>query len=236
MRQLQARSGATLAAILITGFSTVLPAGPANAVGTPIAGDPLTGSGSVSRTVLTASQLASATPTGTVADSAFALPSNAAPPAHEFQGTLTLNNLATSGGFSVIKDTYGYASTSTVQHLPAMSLQFVQNGSHLLPVNRGLQITGNASWNYIVSPGRVWSESGDSGKTRAAFPFALVERNANCVHNGVMTFLFDGATNSQVRYQVTQETCEYFKFDMWGQVNATYNRTAIANATTIAND
>ena len=209
---------------------------PATAVGTAVPGDPLSGNGSVTRTVLTATQLASSTPTGTVADSAFALPANAAPPAQEFQGTLTLNNLATSGGYSVLKDTYGYAGTSTVQHLPSMSLQFVQNGSHLIPVNRGLQITGNASWNYVVSPGRVWSESGDGGKTRAAFPFALIERNANCVHNGTMTFLFDGTTNSQVRYQVTQETCEYFKFDMWGQVSATYSRTTVPNAATIGTD
>ncbi len=236
MSQLKTTVGVALAVLLAATVSAVLSTAPASATGTPVPGDPLTGTGSVTRTVLTASQLASSTPTGTVADSAFALPANGAPPAHEFQGTLALNNLATSGGYSVLKDTYGYAGTSTVQHLPAMSLQFVQNGSHLIPVNRGLQITGNASWNYIVSPGRVWSESGDAGKTRAAFPFALVERNANCVHNGTMTFLFDGTTNSQVRYQVTQETCEYFKLDMWGQVGATYSRTTIANAATIASD
>jgi len=236
MRYPRRTAGATLAALIASGFLIACPASPAGAVGTPVPGDPLTGTGTVTRVVLTAGQLTSSTPTGTVADSAFALPANAAPPNHEFQGTLTLNNLATSGGFSSIKDTYGYASTPTVQHLPAMSLPFVQNGSHLVPVNRGLQVTGNASWNYIVSPGRVWSETGDSGRTRAAFPFALVERNANCVHNGVMTFVFDASTNSQVRYQITQETCEYFKFDMWGQVSATYDRTPIPNAATVATD
>ncbi|MFC6286924.1 hypothetical protein ACFP3Q_06830 [Nocardioides sp. GCM10027113] len=226
---LLAATAATLAATL-----TVLTPGPAaHAVGTPVAGDPLTGTGQVSRTVLTASQLASGAPTGTVADSAFALPANAAPPAHEFTGTLTLQNVATSGGYSPIRDPYGYGTVETVKHLPAMSLRFVQNGSHLVPADRGLRITGNASWNYVVSPGRVWKESGDGGKSRAAFPFALVERNANCVHNGVMTFLFDASTTSQVRYQVTQETCEYHKFDMWGQVSATWNKTAMPGAAAI---
>ncbi|MBI2243116.1 MAG: hypothetical protein HYU55_03915 [Nocardioides sp.] len=236
MQPLRSRVWVAMMALMASGLAVVLATAPAAAVGTPVTGDPLTGSGAVTRSVLTASQLASATPTGTVADSAFALPANAAPPTYEFQGTLTLNNVATSGGFSSIKDTYGYASATTVRHLPVMSLSFVQNGSHLVPVNRGLQITGNASWNYIVGPGRVWSEAGDSGKSRAAFPFALVERNANCVHNGVMTFVFDGTTNSQVRYQVTQETCEYFKFDMWGQVGATYSRTAVPGAAAIASD
>ena len=54
---------------------------------------------------------------------------------------------------------------------------------------------------------------------------ALVERNANCVHNGLLTFLFDDSKISQVRYQITHETCEYFQFDMWGQVGATYTIT-----------
>lgn len=226
---------AGLCAAVVAACITFVPSNsPAAAAGTAVPGDPLTGDGAVVRAVLTARDLASATPTATVADSAFALPANAAPPSHEFQGALTLKGLATAGGISVIRDPYRYRSIATVRHLPEMTLPFVQNGSHLIPAKRGLQITGNPSWNYIVSPGRAWDEDGDGGKTRAAFPFALVERNANCVHNGVMTFLFDGSSNSQVRYQITQETCEYFKFDMWGQVGATYNRTPVADAAGIA--
>jgi hypothetical protein len=67
---------------------------------------------------------------------------------------------------------------------------------------------------------------------RASFPFALVERNQNCVHNGEMTFLFNSKKNpniSEVRYQVTQETCLYFKLNMWGQLSATYTPGGVAN-------
>ena len=117
------------------------------------------------------------------------------------------------------------ASNSPWRHLPGFSFQFVQNGSHLIPVQQGLVITGNAAWNYIVGPGRVWQENSDNGYMRASLPFALVERNQNCVHNGEMTFLFNRTKNpniSRVRYQVTQETCLYFKLNMWGQLAATY--------------
>jgi hypothetical protein len=81
----------------------------------------------------------------------------------------------------------------------------------------------------------VWSEVGDAGLTRAALPFALIEKNANCIHNGVLTFLFgaDG-TVSRVAYQVTQETCAYFQFDAWGMAAARYVPGEVANATRIA--
>ncbi len=64
-------------------------------------------------------------------------------------------------------------------------------------------------------------------------PFALVERNQNCVHNGEMTFVFSNTKSpnvSRVRYQVTQETCLYLKFDLWGQLKATYVPGKIANS------
>ncbi len=108
--------------------------------------------------------------------------------------------------------------------------QFVQDGSYLIPVTQGLVFSGSKYWNYIIGPGRIWQENGDHGYARASFPFTLVERNQNCTHNGVMTFLFNGTQVSQVRYQITQETCLYFKFDLWGQAAAAYTPDTIPQA------
>ena len=211
--------------------STPLPGG-------SVPGDPLTGSGAVTRTLLTYANLTTGTSTAPVDDGAFALPSNAAMPLHTFEGQLVLNNEATSGGFSEVKDTYAYTGNADNprKHLPEFSFEFVQNGSHLIPVNQGLSITGHQYWNYVIGPGRAWSETTDNGWSRASFPFALVQRNANCTHNGVMTFLFNGSAVSNVRYQVTQETCAYYKINMWGQLPATYSPYAVANADTYKNN
>lgn len=211
--------------------STPLPGG-------SVPGDPLTGSGAVTRTLLTYANLTTGTSTTPVDDGAFALPSNAAMPLHTFEGQLVLNNEATSGGFSEVKDTYAYTGNADNprKHLPEFSFEFVQNGSHLIPVNQGLSITGHQYWNYVIGPGRAWSETTDNGWSRASFPFALVQRNANCTHNGVMTFLFNGSAVSNVRYQVTQETCAYYKINMWGQLPATYSPYAVANADTYKNN
>lgn len=226
-------------AVTLALAATLIPAGqPAFASSPdPVPGDPLTGSGNVSRTLLTYTDLTtSESPAAPVDDGAFALPADAAPPSNTFEGTLTLQNTATSGGFSTIKDTYNYAATATVKHLPPVSVSLVQNGSYLIPAVRGLQYTGSPYWNITVSPGRAWDETGDAGMTRASMPFTLVERNANCTHNGVLTFLYDASSVSYVRYQITKETCEYFQFDMWGQVSASYQPTSLANDTTIENE
>ncbi|WP_235583136.1 hypothetical protein [Kitasatospora sp. Root107] len=238
MSLLYARRRCAVLILLVLALTLVpfspLAARPAYAA-TAVPGDPLTGSGAVTRSVLTAADLTSGAATRTVTGDAFALPAAAATPTNTLSGTLTLNGVATAGGFSAVKDTYNYAATAALKHLPPVSIDLVQTGSHVIPAVRGLQITGSAYWNLIVEGGRAWNENGDGGRTRVSLPFALVERNANCVHNGLLTFLFDGSTTSQVRYQIVHETCEYFQFDMWGQVGATYSRHTVTGGTDLAN-
>jgi hypothetical protein len=207
----------------------------------PVPGDPLRGNGDVSRNLVTNKDLFSdQTPLSPVDDSAFALPANAAMPKEAFEGRLDLLNPQLSGGFARVHDEVNYTGDTTPwKHLPAFSFEFVQNGSYLIPVKQGLVITGSLSYNYIVGPGRVWREKGDSGYTRASFPFALAERSQNCVHNGEMMFLFSNTKPtriSKVRYQVTQETCAYLKFDMWGQLSATYSPYRVTNSIELKND
>ena len=181
------------------------------------------------------------TPATPVDDGAFARPANAATPDESFEGRLELVSPVQNGSFEVLEDPWGMLAggDSNWKHLPAFSFEFVQDGSYLIPARQGLVYTGHPRWNYIVGPGRVWKQSDDSGYTRASFPFALVEMNENCVHNGVMAFLFSNAVSpnvSNVRYQVTQETCAYSKFNLWGQIPATYTPYSVANAATIKSD
>lgn len=233
-------SGTAAAAPTNTPTPTATPIGPTPTPipGQTVPGDPLTGNGVVSRTLLTYANLTSGSSTAPVDDSAFALPANAAMPLHTFEGSLTLNNEATSGGFSEVRDDYAYTGNqdNPRKHLPEFSFEFVQNGSHLIPVAQGLSITGHQYWNYIIGPGRAWSETTDNGWSRASFPFALVQRNSNCTHNGVMTFLFNASSVSNVRYQITQETCVYYKINMWGQLSASYSPYVVANAATYKAD
>jgi hypothetical protein len=179
----------------------------------PNPGNVLPGKGDVSRTILTRKQLFAGTVPSTPVDDTvgFDIPTNAAEPTEIFEGTLALKDLEKSGAFTKFSDIFRIIpeSDSAWKHLPAFNYQFVQSGSYLIPAVQGLTITGSLAWNYILGPGRVWREDGDDGYMRASFPFALVQRNQNCVHNGEMTFLFSNTKspkNSNLYYQITQET------------------------------
>lgn len=219
--------------IVITGTS----GGGGGGTPTPDVFDPLSGSGAVSRSLLTYSALTAGSDPGSRIDlSGYALPATAAEPTNFFQGRLTLNNTATGGGFAEIVDTYSYtnATDNPRKHLPPFDFEFIQTGSHIFPLQRGSIASSHANWEFVLSPGRVWNENGDNSYSRVAIPFALQQRNANCVHNGVLSFLFrnDGSI-SKVAYQIASETCLYFKVDLWGLLSASYSQYLIPSAATL---
>lgn len=202
--------------------------------------DELTGSGNVNRTLLSYSTLMNGSDPGSRINlSGYALPTAAAHPQHAFAGTLALDGEASGGGFAEHVDTYNYtdAADSPRKHLPPFEFQFVQTGSHIFPLERGSVASSHPNWEYVLTPGRVWQENGDNGYSRAAIPFALQQRNANCVHNGVMSFLFreDGSV-SKVAYQISSETCLYFKADWWGLLSASYTPQTIAGQDQLIGD
>lgn len=220
------RRPAVAAAVLVATWLSCAASGAvlAAARGLVVPGDPLAGSGEIDRDVLTRrALLEGAAPRGPVDESALALPAEAAHPEHTFVGRLELVGQRTRGGWRVLQDRFGLGGQPDRRYLPDFDFPLVQLGSHLIPLRRGLVITSHARWNYILEPGRVWQERSDNGLSRASLPFALVDKNQNCTHNGTLTFLFGRSTVSSVWYQVTQETCFYFKADLWGMVDAVYH-------------
>ena len=79
------------------------------------------------------------------------------------------------------------------QLFPNVSLEFISNNGHLIPIERDIIIPVNTSsyWQIQISPGRVWSEKGDNDMSRASFPFLLTSIIENESYNGIATFLYD---------------------------------------------
>jgi len=158
-------------------------------------------------------------------------------PAHRFEGSLEWcpppGDTHVRGRIAPVEDRFAYLEDPALQidRLPAFRFEFVQDGADLVPLWRGPQATDHPYWEFIVEPGRVWDEAADGGWSRAALPFALQERNANCTHNGLLTFLFrsDGSM-SRVAWQIGSETCRYLKIDFWGATAARYERAPVAGA------
>jgi hypothetical protein len=102
------------------------------------------------------------------------------------------------------------------------SVAFFTQGEHLVPVVRDILDPPG----IILSPGRVWSEPGDGGMSRASFPFVLT----NVSRNGLATFLYDDTRVSALRFQVVQENAPFrVKYDGWGQAPLTYTPGPIAD-------
>ena len=142
-----------------------------------------------------------------------------------FEGRLGLRAGALPPGSRVLRDDYRTAASlgAAVARLPDLDLDFVQQGDLLIPARPGPIPSSHPYWEFVIGIGHVWHEANDDGYSRASIPFALAEVNANCVHNGVLSFLFraDGRI-SKAAYQVSSETCAYFKADLWGLLDASY--------------
>ena len=108
---------------------------------------------------------------------------------------------------------------------PAFSVEFFTHGDRLVPVERGIV---RPPGTVILSPGRVWSEPGDQGMSRASFPFVVVNELNNGTHNGLATFLFDDTRVSALSFQFVQETMAWERNDYWGRAPVAYAAGPIA--------
>lgn len=97
-----------------------------------------------------------------------------------------------------------------------------------VPLNRQLQETQHPTWDYILGVGKVVSLSAQSQQLQVALPFALVEKNQNCVHNGALLLdITPGKKLSSFYYQISSETCSYFQADFWGKGQVTLQHSEL---------
>jgi hypothetical protein len=134
---------------------------------------------------------------------------------------------------TVQRDDYKFAHNSKLKtnYLPPFEFNFVQDGDFLIPLRRGSIPSSHPMWEYILEPGHISSDKGQPSIRRVSLPFALQERNANCMHNGVFNFTIDAnnrASNATV--SISSQTCMYFKFDLTGKLAANLIQGELAQA------
>lgn len=156
---------------------------------------------------------------GPVANNYLAPPAGAQEAKDVFEGTLTIPE------FEMVYENHGSGLPRGGRtFFPEISADFFSYEDYLVPAERDI-VRGrgrNSYWQVILSPGRIWSEAGDEGYSRASFPFVLVSDNNIEVHNGLATFLFDDQGVSSLYMQITQETASWNQTDFWGQTPVSY--------------
>ena len=161
---------------------------------------------------------------GPWATSVFAPAEGAIPPAAGLNGRLVLAAPHRADEFTLLRDEFDAAPRAgRVDELPAFAIDLVSDGVDLVPAQRGPQRGEHPDWEWIFQPGRLWDGGDGEGWMRAALPVALQERNANCVQNGLMSFLYraDGSV-SQAVLQMGAETCAYFQFDLLARLPVSF--------------
>jgi len=147
------------------------------------------------------------------------VPSEMPPATLQIQGRITLLAQANFAKLSYVGSSIRVDEPRRI--LPSMVFDVVQSQTgEIIPLQRSLQLSDNPYWDYIVGVGKIWRSSQINGEQThtIALPFALVEKNENCVHNGIVTFNIDAQHQStEYYYQISSETCAYFKADFWGR-------------------
>ena len=155
---------------------------------------------------------------------------NAAKALHEFSGALKIPELAMHTEPSPIEPEI--VNGRITRLFPGVTIEFFSDRGYLVPVVRDLLEPDNSRnfWMIQFEPGRVWSEPGDQGFSRASFPFMLTGDVEGDAYNGIATFIYDQDSVSQLRYQVVQQSSPYFIQDFfvaWGHVPVQYSPGAI---------
>lgn len=162
-------------------------------------------------------------PVGPFPISEFVPSDEAGATSNQFSGRLSVSGDTSRTRFTLLKDELSLGGSEGMDNLPGLELDLLQVGNRLEPIGSAFQHDRHPWWQYIVLPGQVWDEPGDDGYSRAALPFALKERNADCIHNGLLGFSYrdDGAI-SDVAFRITHQTCKYLQFDWHGLLSAEY--------------
>lgn len=153
--------------------------------------------------------------------SAYAPATGATAPSRRFEGRLRLSGTPASRMLLADAAFLVPGALRAARTLPPVELAFTQDGAAVLPLRRQPITSVHAHWEWLFAPGRAWDEAGDAGHTRVAIPFALVEKNANCTHNGMLMLLLgDDGVLARAAFQVGSETCQYLWLDLWGFLDA----------------
>ena len=101
-------------------------------------------------------------------------------------GTIKLSQSDRKSAFRARVDNFELARIKpSVRKFPDVSFDVVTDGYDLIPTVLSPIRGEHEHWEFVPGAGHIWQEG---TKGRVAMPFALVQKNANCVHNGLLTF------------------------------------------------
>ena len=153
-------------------------------------------------------------------------------PGQDFEGFLNITTSPKGLGVTMLFDESKIHSADYFSELPIDRLELVSRSGVVVPTKKFFLNTGHIFFNIQFGVGfskRIKNEE----SSLVVLPFSLIQRNANCVHNGIVLFAYKDGRVSDSVFQISSETCAYYKFDYISVFQTTFIEQTLDNANLI---
>lgn len=132
----------------------------------------------------------------------------------KLSGSFYINSYPKGIGYDVIRDEKTFKNRKNEDlflKLPDFKLDLSIQGQNVIVHNKKIIETNDKFWDLSFSDGIAWSRD---DYVFVSAPFTLIQKHANCSHNGVLLFALNSFNEiSQSVFQISSETCAYFQFN-----------------------
>ena len=129
----------------------------------------------------------------------------------DFHIHINSSNRVKGIGLTVLLDEYGLKTLTDLSKFPSFEIELRSQEGAVTPSINFIE-SENSFFNVYIGNG-INRLSRTTKKSLIMLPIALTHKNANCVHNGLMIFSLEESKVSSFIFQISSETCAYFKFD-----------------------
>ena len=133
-------------------------------------------------------------------------------PGPDFSISISNENKIKGFGFDILLDTYNIQKKFNLSSIPKFIIELNSSDGFVSPSQKFIQ-TKEGFYNLYVGKCIDRLDS-NNNYSLVILPIALLNKNANCVHNGVLVFSRLEKKISNSILQVSSETCAYLKFDL----------------------
>ena len=133
---------------------------------------------------------------------------------NNISGIFSINPYPKGLGVNLLKSEEIFETRNTnelFRKFPEFMLNISVKDNKAFIENKGIIETKHEFWDLSFTNGNAWN---DKQNIYISIPFALLQKNANCTHNGILIFALNKTINSsQAIFQISSETCAYFQFN-----------------------
>lgn len=147
---------------------------------------------------------------------------------NKVSGNFSINSYPNGLGYEVLRDESIFIEgdvNKLFKRFPEFNLSLLIKNNRVLIEDKKIIETNHEFWDISFSDGSAWNEDEN---IFLAIPFALIQKHANCTHNGVLIFSINKSYEaSKSIVQISSETCPYFQFNYVAIFDSSFEKNEV---------